>query len=97
LSARVTSEQDEIQRLRARVAELETEVVEAQAWANRVVAAAQERTYWLDRWHLDVNEVMRRRSAERLRMVARGVRSVVRAGRRSKHNLMRRLRHQYLP
>jgi hypothetical protein len=90
VSTGVTDEQTEIARLRTRVAELEGELIDVQAWAARVVAAAQERTYWLDRWHLDLNEVMRRRSAERLRTAARGARSVVRAGRA----LKRRARHQ---
>ncbi len=46
-------------RLRARVEQLESELVE-QARANAAVAAAQERAYWLDRWHLDLNALMRR-------------------------------------
>ncbi len=47
--------QAEVERLRARVAALEAELVEVQARANAAVAAAQERAYWLDRWHLDLN------------------------------------------
>ena len=48
----------EIERLRARVAELERERAEQAARANAAVAAAQERAYWLDRWHLDLNALM---------------------------------------
>ena len=54
----VTDEQlaAEVERLRARVAELEAELIETHAWANRVVGAAQAQTYWLDRWQLDLND-----------------------------------------
>lgn len=69
----------ELERLRGRVDALETELVELQAWANEVVAEAQARTYWLDRWHLDLNELMRRPSADRIRAAARGLRGIYRA------------------
>lgn len=52
----------ELERLRARVAELERELVEQAERASRIVAEAQQRTYWLDRWHLDLNALMRRRA-----------------------------------
>ncbi len=55
-----TSEQAEIQALRARVERLEAENAELAARANAAVAAAQDRAYWLDRWHLDLNALMRR-------------------------------------
>jgi hypothetical protein len=70
---------DEVEALRARVAMLEAQVAETEAWANRAVAEAQEKTYWLDRWHLDLNAMMRRRSADRARAAARGLRPLVRA------------------
>jgi hypothetical protein len=69
----------EIERLRARVAMLESQVADVEAWANRAVAEAQARTYWLDRWHVDLNALMRRRSADRARAAARGARSVYRS------------------
>ena len=68
----------EIDALRARVAELEAQLIETEDWANRVVGAAQERAYWLDRWHVDLNAVMQRRSATWIRAVLRAVRSVYR-------------------
>ena len=55
----------DIQALRARLAALERERVEQAASANAAVAAAQDRVYWLDRWHLDLNAVMNRRGARR--------------------------------
>jgi hypothetical protein len=88
LSAQVDGDLAEIERLRARVAELEAEVVRLEAWANKAVAAAQERTYWLDRWHLDLNELMRHRWADRARGAARGLRSIVRALRSLKRRLL---------
>jgi hypothetical protein len=50
----------ELEALRARVAELESELDERTARANAAVAAAQDRSYWLDRFRLDLNELMRR-------------------------------------
>lgn len=67
----------EIEQLRARVAALEAELVEVQSRANAAVGEWQERAYWLDRWHLDLNAVMRRRGAAEFRAVVRAVRSVM--------------------
>lgn len=80
----------ENERLRARVSELESELVEVQARTNAVVAHWQERAYWLDRWHLDLNALMRRRGASEFRALLRALRSVVWAAKRG----MRRLRGQ---
>lgn len=73
-----TSAAAEIAALRARVAELEAQLIETEDWANRTVGAAQERAYWLDRWHLDLNALMTRRSAILIRAALRAVRSVYR-------------------
>lgn len=64
--------------LRARVDELEAQLLATEDWANRTVGAAQERAYWLDRWHLDLNALMRRRSASRIRVALRVARRVYR-------------------
>jgi hypothetical protein len=79
----------ELQRLRARVAQLEAELAEQAARTNQVVAAAEERAYWLDRWHVDLNALMRRRGAAELRAGVRAVRSVVRRGKRLRRRLAR--------
>lgn len=89
MSSEATSQQDlelqaEISRLRARVTALETQLADVEAWAGQAVAEAQEKTYWLDRWHVDLNAVMRRPNAGRIRAAARGLRSVYRAVRRLK-------------
>jgi hypothetical protein len=68
----------EIERLRARVVELEVRLVEVEDWANRTVGAAQERLYWLDRWQIDLNRLMERPGASELRQAIRAVRAVYR-------------------
>lgn len=54
---------DELERLRRRVDELERELAERTARAEAAVAAAQERSYWVDRLPLDLNALMERRLA----------------------------------
>ena len=71
-------EQDEVSRLRADVARLERQLAETEAWANRTVVAAQEKTYWLDRWGVDLNALMARPAADRARASARSLRSLYR-------------------
>jgi len=57
----------------------ERERSEEIARAHAAVAAAQDRSYWLDRWHLDLNALMRRRGASELRAALRAARAVYRA------------------
>jgi hypothetical protein len=80
-AAETSSEQPQLQaeneRLRARVAALEAELVETQARTDAIVGEWQERAYWLDRWHLDLNALMRRPGASELREVLRAVRAVM--------------------
>jgi hypothetical protein len=52
-------ERAEIERLRARVDQLERELAERTAKAEAAVAAAQDRSYWVDRLDIDMNAVMR--------------------------------------
>ena len=82
-----TTEQAEIQALRERIEQLEAEKAELAARANAAVAAAQDRVYWLDRWGLDLNALMRRRGAAELRAAVRVLRSVVRLAKRLKRRL----------
>jgi hypothetical protein len=89
-AAGTSSEQDlraENELLRSRVAALESELVEVQARANAAVAQWQERAYWLDRWHLDLNAAMRRPGASELRTALRAVRSVIWLLKRTKRRL----------
>ena len=80
----------ENERLRARIAALESELVEVQSRANAAVAAWEERAYWLDRLHIDLNSLMRKRGANQLRVTLKGVRAAVWALQR----VWRRLRRQ---
>ncbi len=75
----------EVQRLRTRVQALERELVEQAARTNALVAESQEKVYWLERWGLDLNGVMRRPAAVRaqslwhvIRPLARLLRSALR-------------------
>ena len=92
MSAADTSSEQRLQaeneRLRARVAALETELVETQARTDAVVGEWQERAYWLDRWHHDLNALMRRPGASELREALRAVRAVMWRLKRLKRRLM---------
>jgi hypothetical protein len=79
---------DELERLRARVADLERELVEVQERANAAVAAAEERAYWLDRWHVDLNAVMREPAVQRLYAAVHSTRAFARRARRAKRRLL---------
>ena len=61
-----------------RVVALERELTDQAARANAAVAAAQDRSYWLDRWHLDLNGLMRRRGASEARVALRTLRAIYR-------------------
>jgi len=74
-----STERAEIEALRARVEALERENADLAARANAAIAAAQDRVYWLDRWGVDLNALMRRRGASEFRAVIRAVRAVIRA------------------
>lgn len=77
----------ENERLRERVEALEAELLEVQARTNEAVAHWQERAYWLDRWHLDLNALMRRPGASEFRAALRGARAIVRFFVRAKRKL----------
>lgn len=81
--------QDELETLRARVAALERELAERTARANAAVAAAQDRSYWLDRWHIDLNRVMATQSGQLIFRVAKRARRVQRAVSRVRSRLAR--------
>jgi hypothetical protein len=84
------AERGELEYLRQRVAELEAERIEELRRAAAAVAAARERAYWLDRWHVDLNELMARPAATRARAAARLARTPVRALRGLKRRLFGR-------
>jgi hypothetical protein len=82
------SEQAELEALRARVAALEAERQEEAARAAAAVAAVQERAYWLDRWHLDLNALMAKPGAAEARTAVRVARVPVRRLRLLKRRLL---------
>lgn len=85
----VDGRETEVSELRARVAALEAELaVQAQRTA-RVVAEAQEKLYWLERWHVDLDAVMRKPGAVPALAALRRVRALVRRLRRLKRRLVR--------
>jgi hypothetical protein len=59
---RAADEQEEVERLRARLEDLERERFELAARTNARVAAGQDRGYWLDRWGLDLDAALRHRA-----------------------------------
>jgi hypothetical protein len=63
--------QAELRALRARIEELERELAERTARANAALAAAQDRSYWLDRFRIDLNAVMRGRGPRAVWTAAR--------------------------
>jgi SAM-dependent methyltransferase len=82
-----TARDAELESLRARIAALEEEVIERTARANAAVAAAEDRAYWLDRWRVDLNALMRRPGAGRIRALLRGLRLVYRKARELREEL----------
>lgn len=87
--------QDEVESLRRQIAALEEEQAERVAVAHAALAEAQDRYYWLDRWGVDLNAVMRRKSAQRLRLALRVARGGLRAAigvKRSAPSLLDRVR-----
>lgn len=80
-------EAEEAERLRGRLEALEAEHAAALARAHAAVAKAQDRSYWLDRWGLDLNALMRVRGAAQARAAFRALRVVGRAGIRARRAL----------
>jgi hypothetical protein len=78
----------EVERLREQVADLQRQLSEQAARTNALVAAAQERAYWLDRWHLDLNAMMATRRGEQFRALMRAARTPIRRVRIVKRRLL---------
>ena len=78
MSELTADEREELERLRARVAALEAERHEQLSRASAALAAAQEKVYWLDRWRIDLNALMRKPGAAEFRAAVRLVRGIAR-------------------
>jgi hypothetical protein len=70
--------------LERRIEELDRQRVDQLAQANEALAAAQDKSYWLDRWHVDLNAVMARRGAAELRALVRALRAIYRLAREAR-------------
>jgi hypothetical protein len=81
------TDENELSQLRAKVLQLERQLSEQAAKTNTIVAATQERVYWLDRWHLDLNALMERPGAAEFRAVVRFVRAFVWRAKRLKRRV----------
>lgn len=75
----------ELAALRTRVAELEAELHDHAVRTAGLVAEAQEKLYWLERWHVDLDKLMAKPGAvpaldalKRVRGVARGTKKLKR-------------------
>lgn len=79
---------EEIVALRARVAELEGLLAEQSRATNALVAQSQEKLYWLERWHVDLDAVMRKPGAELTLNAVKSVRAGVRFVRVAKRRLL---------
>lgn len=79
----------EVSELRGRVAALEAELAAQAQRTARVVAEAQEKLYWLERWHVDLDAVMRKPGAIPALTAFRRVRAFVRRVRKLKRRLVR--------
>lgn len=74
----------EARRLRARMEELEEQLAAQARTTNALVARSQDRLYWLERWHVDLDDVMRSpRAAQALRLTDR-IRALTRSGTRAR-------------
>ena len=87
---------DEVEELRDRVAALELELADRAARANDALAMAQDRTYWLDRWHFDLNAFMRRPLAARLWRLMPAARAAYRGARKGRELLEQTRRERTL-
>jgi len=70
--------ESEIAALRERLAAVDAEHAEEIARLQAALARAQERAYWLDRWHVDLNRAMVTPWGRAARAVVRALRVPVR-------------------
>jgi hypothetical protein len=70
-------QETEVAALRARVAELEAQLERQAQQTAAVVAESQEKLYWLERWHIDLDRVMRKPGAVQALDALRGARNLV--------------------
>ena len=69
----------EVEHLRYLVKDLQRQLEEKERRTAAAIAAAEERAYWLDRWHVDLNALMRRPAGHAFRGAMRAARGPIRA------------------
>ncbi len=79
----------DITALRARVADLEAELEAQSRRTAQVVAEAQEKLYWLERWQVDLDKLMGKPGAIPLLDALKAVRGVLRRVKLLKRRLTR--------
>jgi hypothetical protein len=79
---------EEVAALRARVAALESELSDQARRTAATVAEAQEKLYWLERWQLDLDAIMRKPGAIPALETLKRARQLVRGGRRLKRRIL---------
>lgn len=83
-----TASSEEIEVLRRRVSELEALLAAHARATNALVAQSQEKLYWLERWQVDLDVVMRKPGAQELLAAVKAVRGASRRGRSLKRRLL---------
>ena len=68
--------------LREQVSQLERQLAEQAARTNEIIARAQERVYWLDRWHVDLDRLVAIPGVSAMRALVRAVRAPLRLARK---------------
>lgn len=79
---------EEVAALRSRVADLEAELAEQARRTAGLVAEAQEKLYWLERWHVDLDKLMAKPGAIPALDALKRVRSASRSVKRTKRRLL---------
>ncbi len=79
---------EELLALQGRVADLERELAEQTRTTLGLVAEAQEKLYWLERWHVDLEAIMRKPGALRTLELLRAARFQVWRARRLKRRIL---------
>ena len=79
----------ELATLHARIAELEGQLGDQARATAAVVAEAQEKLYWLERWHVDLDALMRKPGAQQTLELVRTARLQIWRVRRLKRQLLR--------
>lgn len=77
----------EVTALRARVTELEAQLAEQQRATAQLVARSQEKLYWLERWHVDLDVVMRKPGVQQALGAVKAVRGLLWKAKRAARRL----------